>query len=79
MSFDNLEFKWSPAVFGTNVPHMDEEHAGLFAAIDALDAQRTTASFESLAGLVIKHFADEEAECNLSDAHKVGRPLDSYV
>lgn len=44
---------------------------GLFAAIDALDAQRTTESFEALAGLVIQHFKDEEAECNLSDAHKV--------
>ena len=45
-------------------------HVGLFDAIDALDAARTTESFEALAGLVIKHFADEEAECELSDAHK---------
>ena len=71
MSFDNLEFKWTAPVFGTNVPHMDEEHAGLFTAIDRLDAERTLESYESLAGLVIQHFQDEEAECGLSDSHKV--------
>ena len=43
---------------------------GLFAAIDQLDAERTAASFESLAGLVIKHFQDEDDQCSLSDAHK---------
>lgn len=71
MSFDNLEFKWTAGVFGTNVPHMDDEHAGLFAAIDRLDAERTLEAYESLAGLVIQHFQDEEAECGLSDSHKV--------
>ncbi len=44
--------------------------SGLFAAIDKLDQERTAASFESLAGLVITHFKDEEAEAELSAAHK---------
>ena len=43
--------------------------AGLFAAIDQLDRERTAASFESLAGLVIKHFEDEET-LGLTEAHK---------
>ncbi len=70
MAFDGLEFKWTATVFGTNNPHMDEEHAGLFAAIDHLDAERTLTAYESLAGLVIQHFKDEEEENNLGDEHK---------
>jgi len=43
----------------------------LFTAIDTLEAERTLASFEALAGLVVAHFADEEELGSLSDAHKV--------
>ena len=43
--------------------------SGLFAGIDALAAQKTAASFEALAGLVIKHFADEEKVKALPAAH----------
>jgi hypothetical protein len=71
MAFDGLEFKWTAGVFGTNNAHMDDEHAGLFTAIDRLDAERTLEAYESLAGLVIQHFKDEEGECGLDDAHKV--------
>ena len=46
-------------------------HTGLFTAIDTLNAERTTASFEALAGLVIAHFADEEAQGCLSESHLV--------
>jgi hypothetical protein len=46
---------------------------GLFEAIDRLAAERTAASFESLAGLVIKHFSDEEA-LGLSESHLVRSP-----
>ena len=70
MAFDGLEFKWTAEVFGTNNAHMDEEHAGLFTAIDRLDAERTLGAYEALAGLVIQHFKDEEAENTLSDAHR---------
>lgn len=70
MSFDSLPFVWTAETFGTNNAHMDEEHKGLFAAIDKLDAERTVGAFESLAGLVITHFKDEEAENNLSEGHK---------
>ncbi len=45
--------------------------AGLFTAIDTLAAQKTTAAFESLAGLVIAHFADEEKVKTLPAAHLV--------
>eukprot|EP01039_Chlorochromonas_danica_P009648 gene9648-10667_t len=69
MSFDSLPFVWTAEVFGTNHAQMDEEHAGLFAAIDKLDAERTPAAFESLAGLVITHFADEEAAAPLPPGH----------
>jgi hemerythrin-like metal-binding protein len=65
-----LDFKWTADVFGTGNGHMDEEHVGLFNAIDALAEAKTPESFEAMAGLVIAHFADEEKECNLSDAHK---------
>ena len=71
MAFDGLEFKWTAGVFGTNNAHMDDEHAGLFTAIDRLDAERSLEAYEALAGLVIQHFKDEEAECGLSDEHKV--------
>lgn len=70
MAFDGLEFKWTAGVFGTNNAHMDDEHAGLFTAIDRLDAERSLEAYEALAGLVIQHFKDEEAECGLSDEHK---------
>jgi len=66
-----MAFVWTAAEFGTNEPKMDEEHAGLFTAIDTLEAERTLASFEALAGLVVAHFADEEELGSLSDAHKV--------
>jgi hemerythrin len=48
---------------------MHNPSIGLFTAIDALDAARTTESFEALAGLVIAHFRDEEAEHQLSEEH----------
>jgi hypothetical protein len=64
-------FVWTAEVFGTDNAQMDEEHAGLFTAIDKLDAERSLAAFESLAGLVVQHFQDEEALGSLSDAHKV--------
>lgn len=41
---------------------------GLFAGIDALNAERTLASYEALVGKVLTHFADEE-KLGLSDAH----------
>jgi hemerythrin len=63
------EFKWTAEVFGTNNAHMDEEHQGLFTAIDALDVARSAESFEALAGLVITHFADEEKEMTLPEEH----------
>ncbi len=69
MAYDNLPFQWTKETFGTNNAEMDVEHQGLFTAIDALDKERTTASFEALAGLVIKHFADEE-KVGLPEAHK---------
>ncbi len=68
MAFDGLDFRWTAEVFGTHNDHMDEEHRGLFTAIDALDRERTAASFEHLAGLVIQHFKDEET-LGLGDAH----------
>ena len=61
MAFDKLDFKWTAEVFGTKESKMDTEHAGLFAAIDKVEAEKTAASFEALAGLVIQHFKDEEA------------------
>lgn len=73
MSYETLPFIWTAEVFGTNNAQMDEEHAGLFTAIDILDSERTVESFESLAGLVIAHFADEEKACGLSAAHLVSR------
>ena len=54
---------------GCPPPHVDAS-PGLFEAIDLLAAERTAASFESLAGLVIKHFSDEEA-LGLSESHLV--------
>lgn len=42
---------------------------GLFTGIDKLDRERTAASFEELAGLVIKHFQDEEAAASLPEGH----------
>ena len=71
MSYENLPFVWTAEVFGTGDAAMDVEHQGLFAAIDALNAERTAESFESLAGLVITHFADEEKSENLSAGHLV--------
>ncbi len=71
MAFDGLDFKWTAGVFATNNAKMDDEHKGLFDAMDALDKARTPASFEALCGLVVTHFKDEEASQGLSDAHKV--------
>ena len=42
---------------------------GLFAGIDRVDKERTTAAFEALCGLVVTHFTDEE-KLGLPDAHK---------
>ena len=28
MAFDGLDFKWTAEVYGTNSPHMDQEHQG---------------------------------------------------
>ncbi len=70
--YDSLPFVWTADVFGTNDAKMDEEHAGLFTAIDKLDADRNLAAFEALAGLVVQHFEDEE-KLGLTDAHKVKR------
>lgn len=82
MSFDGLPFVWTAEMYGTHNAHMDEEHAGLFTAIDRLDKERSLVAFEDLAGLVVKHFADEE-ELGLSDAHKVNMkkptPLASFL
>ena len=59
--YDSLPFNWAAGNFATNNAHMDDEHKGLFTAIDKLDAERTVANYEALAGLVIAHFNDEEA------------------
>lgn len=67
-AFDSLPFDWAAGNFATHEAHMDDEHKGLFASIDNLDKNRTVANFESLAGLVIQHFKDEEA-LGLSAAH----------
>ena len=69
MAFDSLPFKWTEATFATHNAEMDSEHQGLFAGIDKLDHERTTASFEALCGLVTKHFHDEE-KLGLPAAHK---------
>jgi hypothetical protein len=45
--------------------------AGLFDGIDNLAKLKTTESFEALAGLVIKHFADEEHGNTLPEHHLV--------
>ena len=48
--------------------------AGLFAGIDKVAAAKTLASVEELAGLVVKHFADEEKLPGVDAAHKA-RPM----
>ena len=61
-------FEWSTA-YATNVEKMDTQHKGLFVAINKAVAGGQP-EFDSLAGLVVKHFQDEEAEMGLDDAHK---------
>lgn len=77
-AYDSLPFVWTETNFGTHNAHMDEEHRGLFVAMDKLDQERTLASYESLAGLVIQHFKDEE-ELGLSEGHKVSRVIWSRI
>eukprot|EP01083_Nonionella_stella_P162524 533625_1 len=69
MAFDGLKFEYSADVFATNNAEMDTEHEGLFTAINTLNGDRSVANYEALAGLVIKHFADEEAGNSLSEEH----------
>ena len=63
-----MAFKWSTEEYSVKNGEMDEEHAGLFAGIDKLDAERSLAAYEELVGKVLTHFADEE-KLGLSDAH----------
>ena len=77
-AYDSLPFVWTEANFATHHAHMDEEHQGLFTAIDKLDHERSLASYESLASLVIQHFKDEE-ELGLSESHKVGGWQHHYI
>ncbi len=71
MAYDALPFDWAAGNFATHNGPMDDEHKGLFAAIDKLHKERTLGAYEALCTLVVTHFKDEEAIGKLSDAHKV--------
>ncbi len=64
----NEFFEWDQSKFGLNVPDMDREHQGLVACMNKLHALHESgaaasllaATFNELANLTVKHFADEE-------------------
>jgi hemerythrin-like metal-binding protein len=62
-------FQWDPAVYGLQVPRMDEEHQGIIASMNRLHELRESGAprpelqreVDQLVRLTVRHFSDEEA------------------